>query len=65
MTNNINNFMVPLILTKKRLFKRYGVMIEFIGEGISKWRIVDGDGKLHSIINHNINYTPEATTCLI
>ena len=62
MTNNIDNFMVPLILTKKRLFKRYGVMIEFRGEGIAKWRVVDGDEKLHSIITHNVNFTPEATT---
>ena len=49
----------------KRGLKEYGGEIKFRGEVKVKWTIEYDDGKINSIIIHNVNYIPEAPIWLL
>ena len=65
MANNTNHFIGLLKAINNRGFKSYGGVIKVRGEGAVKWKIEDDDGKIYSIIIHNVNYVPEAPICLL
>ena len=55
MTNNVNKFIGTLRPIKNRLFKGYRIMIKVRIEEIVKWNIEENNGRIHSIMIHNIN----------
>ena len=59
------NFIRTIRPTKNRDVKEYVLLIKVIGEVTVKCKIEDNDGKLHSIIIHNMNGVPEDPICLL
>ena len=64
MTKKVNHFIGSPRPIKNRAVKVYGGIKKVMGEGKIKWKIEYKDGKIHSIIIHNVKYVPEATTQL-
>ena len=65
MTNNANHFIGPLRQINNRAVKVYVGLIKVGVEGKSKWKIEDRNGKVHSIITHNVNYIPKDPICIL
>ena len=65
MTKNVNHFILPHRPINNRVVKGYGGLVKVRGDETVKCKIEDDDGKIHSIIIHNVNYLPESLICIL